>query len=155
MRRSAAARLSAVPVALLLLLVACDRGPRVAIVGPGGIQRTVVRVEVADNEGARELGLMFRRHLDEDAGMLFVFARPEHLTFWMKNTEIPLDMIFADATGKIVGIIAHAEPHSPKLLSVPGDSQYVLEVKAGFAGRFAVRAGDALRFLEFSPRATD
>lgn len=155
MRRSAAARLSAVPVALLLLLVACDRGPRVAIIGPGGIQRTVVRVEVADNEGARELGLMFRRHLDDDAGMLFVFTRPEHLTFWMKNTEIPLDMIFADATGKIVGIIAHAEPHSPKLLSVAGDSQYVLEVNGGFAGRFAVRAGDQLRFLDFSPRASD
>ncbi|MGH7935240.1 MAG: DUF192 domain-containing protein [Candidatus Binataceae bacterium] len=129
--------------------------PRVAIVAPTGKPITAVRVEIAATPGAREFGLMYREHLDEDAGMIFLFDVPRHLTFWMKNTEIPLDMIFADGSGRIVGIIADAQPLLEKLLSVSGDSQYVLEVNGGFCTRHGVKPGDRLQFIGFSPKTAD
>jgi uncharacterized protein len=113
----------------------------------------IVRVEIADTAAARELGLMYRQHLAEDGGMLFVFKQPQQLTFWMKNTEIPLDMIFADANGTVVGIIADAQPFSERQLSVDGNSQYVLEVNGGFAQRYGIKPGYRLQFLGFTPRA--
>ena len=98
---------------------------------------------------------MYRQHLAENAGMLFVFKQPQHLTFWMKNTEIPLDMIFATADGTVVGIIANAEPFSERQLSVAGDSRYVLEVNGGFAHRYGVKPGNRLEFLGVTPSAKD
>jgi uncharacterized protein len=113
----------------------------------------MVRVEIADTAEAREMGLMYRQHLAQNAGMLFIFKAPHPLTFWMKNTEIPLDMIFADADGIVMGIVANAEPFSERQLSVAGNSQYVLEVNGGFAQRHGIRPGDHLQFLGFTPRA--
>jgi uncharacterized membrane protein (UPF0127 family) len=107
---------------LMLAVAACDRGPRVGISDANGLSKAVVNVEVADTPQARELGLMYRQHLAENAGMLFVFKRPQHLTFWMKNTEIPLDMIFAAPDCTVLGIVANAEPFSERELSVAGDS---------------------------------
>jgi uncharacterized membrane protein (UPF0127 family) len=138
---------------LLVAIVACARGPRVSVADANGTTKAVVSVEVADTWAARELGLMFRQHLPDNTGMLFVFKQPQHLTFWMKNTEIPLDMIFAGADGTVTGIIADAEPFSERQLSVAGDSQYVLEVNAEFALRHRIRPGDRLRFLDLSPTA--
>jgi len=123
--------------------------PTVEIVGREGAVRATVRVEIADSAGKREFGLMYREHLDEDAGMIFVFAQPQHLTFWMKHTEIPLDMIFAAADRKIVGIVANATPLSERSLSVDGDSEYVLEVNGGFCARHGIKAGDVLKFAGF------
>ena len=140
---------------VMLAAVACDGGPRVSISDANGVNRAVVRVEIADTGAARELGLMYRQHLADDTGMLFVFKQPQHLTFWMKNTEIPLDMIFAGADGTVTGTIANAEPFSERQLSVAGDSLYVLEVNAGFARRHGIKAGDRLRFLGLSPSAKD
>ena len=134
-------------------IAACAGGPRVRICDANGNSKTVVRVEIADTAEARELGLMYRQHLGQDAGMLFVFKQPQQLTFWMKNTEIPLDMIFADADGTVVGIIADAEPFSERQLSVGGDSQYVLEVNGGFAQRHGIKPGDRLQFLGLTPSA--
>jgi hypothetical protein len=115
----------------------------------------VVQVEIADTAATRELGLMYRQRLPPDAGMLFIFKQPEHLTFWMKNTEIPLDMIFAAADGRVDGIVANAEPFSEAELSVPGDSRYVLEVNGGFASHHGIKQGDRLKFLGFTPVAKD
>jgi len=98
---------------------------------------------------------MYRQHLAENAGMLFVFKQPQHLTFWMKNTEIPLDMIFAGADDKVTGIIANAEPFSERQLSVDGDAEYVLEVNGGFAQRHRILRGDRLQFLGVSPNTRD
>ena len=140
---------------LMLAIAACVDGPRVRISDAHGTIKAVVRVEIADSAAGRELGLMYRQHLDQNAGMLFVFKQPQHLTFWMKNTEIPLDMIFAGADGTVAGIIANAEPFSERQLSVEGDSQYVLEVNSGFAQRRGIKAGDRLQFLGFTPRAND
>jgi uncharacterized membrane protein (UPF0127 family) len=98
---------------------------------------------------------MYRQELAPDAGMLFVFKQPQHLTFWMKNTEIPLDMIFADGDGTVAGIVSNAEPFSERQLSVPGDSQYVLEVNGGFARRNGIQPGDKMQFLDLTPSAKD
>lgn len=73
----------------------------------------------------------------------------------MKNTEIPLDMIFAGADGTVTGIIANAELFSERQLSVDGDSQYVLEVNSGFAQRHGIKPGDRLQFLGLNPNAKD
>ncbi len=129
--------------------------PRVSIFEPGGAKRASVRVEIADDEASRERGLMFRAHMDEDAGMIFVFKAPEVVYFWMKNTEIPLDMLFADSAGRIVGIVANAEPYSERPVGPDADSQYVLEVNGGFCARHGVRVGDRMRFVGFEPRASD
>jgi uncharacterized protein len=137
-----------------LALVQCAHdpdGPRVAIIGPGNQQRAVVNVELAQTQPQRERGLMFRAKLPSDNGMLFTFPAPYHQTFWMHNTEIPLDMIFAGSDRRVIGIVANAQPYSDAQLSVPGDSQYVLEVNGGFCKQHAIAAGDRLEFLDFTP----
>ncbi len=145
----------AVFVSLTAALAACAQGPRVEIVAPDGAAHATVSVEIADTDTTRELGLMYRRHLDENAGMIFVFAAPSHQQFWMKNTVIPLDMIFAGADGRIIGIVREAKPFTESIDAVAGDSQYVLEVNGGFCARHQVKAGDTLRFAGFIPQARD
>lgn len=140
---------------LAIAMSACAQGPRIEIVGPGGARRVVVSVEIADTAATREYGLMYRKQLDENAGMIFVFKDSQHLEFWMKNTVIPLDMIFADSSGRIIGIVRKAVPFSEGIDSVDGDSQYVLEVNGGFCDRHGVKAGDTLRFQGFAPKAAD
>jgi uncharacterized protein len=93
--------------------------------------------------------------MDEYAGMIFVFGAPAHQEFWMKNTFIPLDMIFADGAGKIIGIVRNAAPMTENNDSVPGDSQYVLEVNGGFCARHGVMPGDFLHFMGFVPKSED
>ena len=134
-------------------LLGCMRGPCVAIVAPDGKTRASVTVEVADTEQEREVGLMFRKHLDDEAGMLFVFKDAEHRNFWMHNTVIPLDMLFADAGGRVIGIVANAEPFSDKAVGVEGGSEYVLEVNGGFCAKNGIKPGDRFNFSGFSPRA--
>jgi uncharacterized protein len=137
-------------VVVLLALLGCARGPCVSIVGADGKPRATVAVEVANTNAQREVGLMYRRHLDDDAGMIFVFPDAARRNFWMHNTEIPLDMIFADANGKVTGIVANAEPYSDKLLGVDSDSEYVLEVNGGFCAKNGINPGDRLDFSGFS-----
>jgi uncharacterized protein len=136
-------------------MAASAAGPAVTIVAPDGAARATVRVEIADSQGKREFGLMYREHLDQDAGMIFIFGKPTHLSFWMKHTEIPLDMIFAGADRKIVGIVENATPLSENSLGPDGDSQYVLEVNGGFCKRHGVKAGDSLKFEGFVPKSLD
>ncbi|HLW71673.1 MAG TPA: DUF192 domain-containing protein [Candidatus Binataceae bacterium] len=142
-------------VVVCATIAACADSPRVAIVSSDGAIRTVVNVEIANTPSERELGLMYRQHLDADAGLLFVFPAVDHLTFWMKNTEIPLDMIFADGDGKILGVVENATPYTENSRSVEGDSLYVLEVNGGFAKRYHLRVGDRLKFMSFVPKAAE
>jgi uncharacterized membrane protein (UPF0127 family) len=156
MRHSASRRkivIGAVLMILGLALTACANDPRVLIEAPDGKRLANVKVEIADTPSERELGLMYRQHLDENTGMIFIFPSASHLSFWMKNTEIPLDMIFADAKGKIVGIVENATPFSEESLGVDGDSLYVLETNGGFAKRHHLHAGDNLKFVGFTPHA--
>jgi uncharacterized protein len=140
---------------LMIALLGCARGPCVTIVAPDGKTLASVRVEVAETNSKREVGLMYRKNLDADAGMIFLFKTPTNLKFWMHNTVLPLDMMFADSKGRVVGIVENAEPFSDKLLAVEGDSQYVLEVNSGFCARHGIKAGDRLDFSGFEARAVD
>jgi len=114
-----------------------------------------VRVEVVKTSTLRTRGLMFRRHLDDDAGMLFLFRRPEHQSFWMRNTLIPLDMLFIGADRRVVGVVENAEPETLTSRAVEGDSQYVLEVNAGFARRHGIGPGTRVEFAHVDETGVD
>src|SRR5260370_11446610 len=142
-------------VVVLLALLRCTQSPCVSIIGADGKPRATVSVEVASTGPQREVGLMFRKHLDDTAGMIFVFPDAAPRNFWMHNTPIPLDMIFADATGRVTGIVANAEPFSDQLLGVEGNAEYVLEVNGGFCAKNGIKAGDRFNFHKFFPHASE
>lgn len=101
-------------------------------------------VEIADTLEKRQKGMMFRAHLAWQEGMLFDFERDMVMDMWMKNTSIPLDMMFINAEGVIFKIEENAEPGSLELISSGSPGRYVLEVLAGSVKRFGVRMGDYL-----------
>lgn len=107
------------------------------------------RVELARTEDERERGLMYREQLAPDAGMLFLFERSAPLTFWMKNTFIPLDMIFIDSDRQIIGIVENAEPRTLTARRVEGSAQYVLEIGGGVSAKLGVQAGSIVDFRDF------
>ena len=121
--------------------------PKVILHASAGAARSIpVRVELALTGPQRERGLMYRNHLDPDTGMLFLFPSSAPLTFWMKNTLIPLDMIFIDSNRRIVGIVENAEPETETARHVEGDSQYVLEIGGGLSQKWGVTAGSTVEF---------
>jgi uncharacterized membrane protein (UPF0127 family) len=131
------------PRALLLLaaaLVACSAAPAVTIETKGGPRR--VTVEVANTDATRTRGLMYRDRLPDGRGMLFAFDVERDHSFWMKNTLIPLDMIFIGSDGRVVGVHANATPYSLTPIAVGRPSRWVLEVAGGWAERAGVAAGD-------------
>ena len=89
---------------------------------------------------------MFREHLDDNAGMLFLFERTQLLSFWMKNTHIPLDMIFIDEDLTIAGIVENTEPMTLTSRRIDKPSRFVLELNAGACRRLGVVAGQKVRF---------
>lgn len=123
---------------------------RVVLTPPNG-QPVTVKVEVARTDQERQRGLMYRMHMEEDAGMLFLFDKPDQLTFWMHNTYIPLDMMFIEPSMHILGIVENAAPRNDSPRSVPGQSQYVLEVNAGFSQRHGVTPETVVRFEGVQP----
>ncbi|ALN73196.1 hypothetical protein M673_10735 [Aureimonas sp. AU20] len=103
-----------------------------------------IEIEIADTPSTRETGLMNRETLAEDSGMLFDFGEARPVDMWMKNTLIPLDMLFLDETGRIVRIGANAQPLSLDLISSGGPVRYVLEINGGAAARYGAAPGDRL-----------
>jgi len=103
-----------------------------------------VQVEVARTEQERARGLMFRRSLAPDAGMLFAMPADDDWAFWMKNTLIPLDLIYADRDGVVVGVIEDARPLDEASRRVGKPSRYVLEVNGGWCRKHGVGAGARL-----------
>jgi uncharacterized membrane protein (UPF0127 family) len=101
-------------------------------------------VEVADTAAERARGLMFRRTLDPEAGMLFDFRPGRPVSMWMKNTLIPLDMLFADATGRIVHIEREAVPETLVSRGPEQPVAAVLEIKGGRAGELGIEEGDRI-----------
>ncbi len=138
------AKISRVFLALVLLgalrVAACASEPRVILHTAEG--DVAVAVEVAATPERQSLGLMYRKDLAPDAGMLFVFAESREHTFWMKNTPLALDMIFIGDDRRVVGIVKDAVPFTTTPRSVGAPSRYVLEVHAGFSARHGVRPGD-------------
>jgi len=106
------------------------------------------RAWVAETPQARTQGLMFVRDLPADRGMLFLFEELRFASFWMKNTYIPLDLLFVAADGTIVNIIEQATPHSPELLESIAPVTSVLELAGGTTARLGIRAGDRLQVLQ-------
>ena len=102
-------------------------------------------VEVADDAGERAQGLMFRTELAPASGMLFVYDSPKRPSFWMKNTLIPLDMVFADATGTVTRVHADAVPGDLTPIDGGEGVQFVLEINAGLAKKLGIVPGSALR----------
>jgi uncharacterized membrane protein (UPF0127 family) len=125
-------------------------GPNV-VFRPAGQPPVAVRVEVQRTEAEHARGLMYRRDLDEMAGMIFVFREPAHQTFWMRNTYLPLDMIFITADRHVLGVVRNATPMTDDPREVEGDSQYVLEVNAGWADRHHVGTGTPVEFVNVPP----
>jgi uncharacterized protein len=103
-------------------------------------------IEVATTEAERELGLMYRRSLPKDGGMLFLYAKPRALAMWMKNTLIPLDMVFIDALGRVHRIESHTEPFSTTPIPSDGEVQAILELNAGTAEEIGLKAGDKVMY---------
>jgi uncharacterized membrane protein (UPF0127 family) len=130
------------------LAAAASPLPVVVIDVPGG--QTRLRVEIASDNAARLRGLMYRKHLDADAGMLFDFQNDNFRSFWMKNTILPLDILFIRADGTISSIVANATPYSEKVISSEEPVRAVLEINAGRAAALGIRPGETIHSTVFA-----
>lgn len=120
----------------------------VELKGPRGTARFAV--ELADTDAERARGLMFREKLASSAGMLFVYDRPGRAAFWMKNTLIPLDMIFADPTGTVLRVHENAVPHDETPIDGGEGVLAVLEINGGLARRLGIGPGTVMRHPAFA-----
>lgn len=120
---------------------------KLAIISNTG--RHYFTVEVADNDVERAKGLMARKILSPDAGMLFVFSEPVQVSFWMKNTVISLDMIFISENGEIVGITKDVPPLSLDHRPAPSPVLAVLEIAGGRADDLGIAVGDRVSHAAF------
>jgi hypothetical protein len=131
-----------VVVMAMLALAGCDAGePYVEVEG----QRFVV--QIADDDPTRARGLMFVDQMPDDEGMLFIFPEERPRSFWMKNTRIPLDIIYIDRDFEIVSISADTPPCRSRTRRCPnypseGPAQFVLEINGGLAAEYGIEAGD-------------
>ncbi len=112
----------------------------------------IFAVELALTPEQQAQGLMYRKELPEGQGMLFDFKREQEATFWMKNTYVPLDMIFIRADGRIHRIAANTVPLSEALVSSGGPVRAVLEVVAGTAKKLGIAPGDRVAHPIFNSR---
>ena len=122
----------------------------VEIAGKSGVH--AFQVEMAITPEEKERGLMFRRELPEGHGMLFDFFVDQDVAFWMKNTYIPLDMIFIRADGRILRVVENATPMSDNSIPSGGPVRGVLEVTAGTARKLQIAAGDRVTGSFFGKR---
>ena len=102
-------------------------------------------VELAITNEERQRGLMFRKGLGPSDGMMFVYEQPQSVSFWMKNTSIPLDIIFADEAGVITKIFENARPFSTTSIFGGYDVQYVLEINAGLTKSLGIKTGGLIK----------
>lgn len=103
-------------------------------------------IEIADNEYETQTGLMYRSAMKENRGMLFIFDNEQERYFYMKNTKIPLDIIYISADKKIVSVQKHAKPFDETSLPSNYPAKYVLEVNAGMADAWSLAVGDSISF---------
>jgi uncharacterized protein len=122
------------------MILPTDPAPLVAETEDGA---KTFSIEIADDSDERSRGLMFRRAMDDAHGMLFVFEQTRPVGFWMKNTPMPLDLLFVGADGKVSAIMP-GEPFSEAPISPGEPVRFVLELKRGIAEKFGLEAGDRL-----------
>ena len=121
------------------------------IIVSGEFGQATFDIEIADDFAERGQGLMFVEELPTMSGMLFIYERPQSVSFWMKNTLIPLDMIFVSPQGEILRIHENAIPGD--LTPIPGGDgvQMVLEVNGGLSSRLGIDVGDVMQHPSFGP----
>ena len=127
--------------------------PQVVFVSPARRDVTIT-VELAIDAQTQARGLMYRESLGEYEGMLFIYNYDADHSFWMKNTLIPLDMVFIRADGAVAGIVENAEPQTLTSRSVGAPSRYVLEVNGGFCKQHGVSTSSEVKFVDI-PQAGD
>lgn len=143
-------------IAAALLLTSCG-ARHITLSAPEGKATVQVAVEIADNGAEREQGLMQRTTLAENTGMLFVFTQPQVLQFWMKNTLIPLDILYFDADGRFTSGTDAMQPCKKDpcaLYSSIEPSQYALEVPKGFRVKNGIGVGWTLNVNEVKGMST-
>lgn len=131
----------------LLLFFACDNKAdslTLQTENPDGSKSPKIQVELAYEEATRTKGLMYRKTMAEDEGMLFLFPFEAERAFWMKNTYLALDIIYFDREFKVVSISKNARPHTTTPRKSDGMAQYVLEVNAGLADKWGLTKGSKL-----------
>ena len=128
---------------------ASEEYPRSALEIRGASGRQWFNVAIADTAARQELGLMYVRSLARDAGMLFPQREPQVMSMWMKNTLIPLDMLFIDARGRIVCLLEQTKPQSLDILSCDKPAKAVLEINGGEAHKRGIRVGDRVMHADF------
>ncbi|KRR09648.1 hypothetical protein CQ12_13720 [Bradyrhizobium jicamae] len=147
---------SLAPAAAVLITLCANPAARAASIQPleivtkSGVQ--VFSVEMATTEEEKTQGLMYRKELPDGKGMLFDFSPEQQISMWMKNTYIPLDMIFIRADGRILRIAENTEPMSTKIISSGGLARGVLEVIAGTAQKYGIQPGDRVAHPLFNKR---
>jgi uncharacterized membrane protein (UPF0127 family) len=119
----------------------------------GGFGRANFSVTVADDNAERSRGLMFVEEMPTMSGMLFVYEAPRRASFWMRNTLIPLDMLFADPAGRIIRIHENAVPLDQTAIDGGEGVQYVLEINGGMSSRLGIEVGDVMQHPAFGPDA--
>ncbi len=120
---------------------------RLELVTASGVH--ALDVEIASTPEKQALGLMYRTSLPDTKGMLFPHKKPAELSMWMRNTYIPLDMVFIKADGTVHRIEAKAEPFSERIISSDGPVAAVLEIAGGAAERMGLKPGDKVRHSHF------
>src|SRR3989339_827257 len=110
---------------------------------------TAIDIELAQDDAERQLGLMYRDKMAENQGMLFVFEDETTRSFWMKNTVLPLDMLFINAKNEIVTIHKSTTPYSEESYASTKHAKYVLEVNAGFTDKYKIAVGDRLSWRRY------
>ncbi|HEX3883064.1 MAG TPA: DUF192 domain-containing protein [Stellaceae bacterium] len=140
-------------VAMLLLAVPAmaelqtfPTGQLTIVTAKGDLRFTV---EIATTPAQHEQGLMYRHHIDPGTGMLFDFGHPTTTAFWMKNTLIPLDMLFVGADGRIVNIHERAVPMSEETIPSAGPVRAVIELNGGASARLGIKPGDRVVYPIF------
>lgn len=112
-----------------------------------GTLKAKIDIEIADNDYERQLGLMNRNKMEANQGMLFIFPQQESLSFWMRNTLIPLDMIFVNDQKKIVTIDKDTKTLSDQSYSSSEPAKYVVEVSAGYTDKHNIKVGDKINWM--------
>jgi len=107
---------------------------------------TTIDIEIADNDDDRQNGLMYRKSMETNQGMLFIFPLQEMQSFWMRNTLLPLDMIFVNADKKIITIHKNTKILSDQSYASTEPAQYVVEVCAGFSDKYSLKPGDKINW---------
>lgn len=107
---------------------------------------TRIAIEIADTDSSRTRGLMDRTSLPSRGGMLFIFDDEAPRNFWMRNTPLPLDLVFVRADGSIVNVVKQTRPFSDAGIASTGPAQYVVEVRAGFTARHGIDSTASIRW---------